>query len=187
MKTFEVKIVGTAPLLMHKFSEEAERSLEAQTKKARKDLGSDEEQAEQVAYRLDNGGLYLPGEAVYQATIKAAVGFKVKGARGKTYKDTAKGNLIVEPDCIPLSLNGNELREYLIDKRRVRVQRNAVMRVRPRLDEWEAQFTARIIDHEALPGEVLNAIFVAAGQAIGLLDYRPRFGRFMLIEFKEQK
>lgn len=183
MKTFRVKITGMAPLLMHRFSEEAEADLQAETKRSKKDPGTDEEQAEQGAYRLEDGALYVPAEAVYQAAVKAAVGFKVKGARGKTYKDAAKGNLIIEPEYIPLSADGNPIKEYVVDKRRVRIQRNAVMRCRPRVEEWEAEFEAQIINHEMLPAEVLNSILSHAGQTCGLLDYRPRFGRFMVSRF----
>jgi hypothetical protein len=182
MKTYTVTIQGVAPLLMHRMDAEAQAEIsregEAKVKAKKKDYGTIEQQAERGAYRLENGNLYLPGEAIYQAMVKAGAAFAVKGARGATYKGVVQGSATVTPDYIDLGVS-----EYAVDARTVRVQRNASMRYRPRLDEWQATFSVEVFDEDALPGEVLNAILQRAGQAVGILDYRPRFGRFMVTRF----
>jgi len=177
MQTFRARIEGLSPLLMHRFSEEAEKAVEEQIKTKKADHGTPEEEAERAAYRIDglNSELYLPGEAVYQSLVKAGVGFAVPGARGKTYKDSVKGMVVIQPECIPLGTD-----EYVLDSRRVRIQRGTCMRKRPRLDQWAAEFEVMILDEEALPPATLLAILQRAGQMVGVLDYRPRFGRFQV-------
>jgi hypothetical protein len=58
------------------------------------------------------------------------------------------------------------------------------MRSRPRLDAWQVQFEVSVLDADAIPDEVLLQVLQDAGQKVGVLDYRPRFGRFMVTEFK---
>ena len=108
-----------------------------------------------------------------------AGGLKVKGGRGASYRAAIQGNLIVEPEYIDLGMS-----TYVVDTRRAKVQGRACMRSRPRLDKWQATFDATVLDSDAIPDEVLNQVFVEAGQKVGVLDYRPRFGRFMVTEFK---
>lgn len=183
MKTYTVTIQGVAPLLMHRMDAEAQAEIsregDAKVKAKKKDYGTIQDQAERGAYRLENRNLYLPGEAIYQAMVKAGAAFAVKGARGATYKGVIQGSATVTPDYIDLGVS-----EYAIDARTVRVQRNASMRYRPRLDKWQATFGVEVFDEDALPAEVLNAVLQRAGQAIGILDYRPRFGRFMVTRFE---
>jgi hypothetical protein len=180
MKTFAVEIVGSAPgLLMHKFDVEAEADVQAKVKKrARKD-DTPEAQAERGAYRMEDGTLFQPAEHIYQALCRAASLFQVAGQGKKTYKDAIKGNVLVEPACIPHGAT-----DYSIDSRRVRIQRGMAIRSRPHLPTWSLAFTLQLIDDDAVPGEVLNSILVAAGQSVGIGDYRPRFGRFIVTKFK---
>ncbi len=178
IKVYTAEIEGIAPLLMHRFDEGAQADLEQQVKKAKRDLGTPEDQAERAAYRLENGNLYLPAEAIYCAMVKAGAGVKIVGGRGKTYKASIAGNVNITPDYIDLGV-----KNYAIDRRKVKIQNRACMRSRPRLDEWRAAFKIEVFDEEAIPKEVLQAVLATAGQGIGLLDYRPRFGRFMVVKF----
>ena len=184
MKEYLVTIKGTAPLLMHRFDEEAQAQLMGEVKKAKTDPGTSAEQAERAAYRMVTGdqssNLYIPGEALYNAIVKASGGLKVKGGRGKSYKGSAQGNVNIVPEFIDLGTH-----KFEIDLRRVRVQSRACMRSRPRVDNWQATFTIQVFDDEAIPAEVVNEMIATAGQQVGLLDYRPRFGRFMVTEFRE--
>lgn len=180
MKTFEVEIEGAPPgLLMRKFSVEAETELEDEIKKTKRDHGTVEEQAEQAAYRDGDGHLCQPAEHIYQAMCKAAVEFQIKGRGKKTYKDSIKGNVLIEPDLIPHVAD-----DYLIDSRPARVIRARIMRHRPHLRQWRLAFTVQLIDGDAVPARVLNRILARAGESVGIGDYRPRFGRFTVTKFK---
>jgi hypothetical protein len=192
MKRFHVKIQGVAPLLMHKFSVEASAEISATVKKRKSGPPDPRDEAERGAYRLDpadgekKGQLCLPGEHFYQSMICAASGYQVQGQGKKTYKDPLKGNTFVEPEYIGLvNLGGVKLFEYKLDIRPVRIKAARINRSRPLIEEWVAEFDIVVTDEDAVPPAVLHAILVSAGQTKGVGDYRPRFGRFMVVKFEE--
>ncbi len=54
------------------------------------------------------------------------------------------------------------------------------MRTRPIFDEWTAVIEVEH-DDEILSEEQLHQVLVAAGQQVGIGDWRPRFGRFSVV------
>lgn len=192
MKRIHVKVRSTCPLLMHKFSTQASAQLAATVKKSKSGPPDPKEEAESGAYRLDptdgekQGQLCLPGEHFFQAMVMAAGGFQVQGKGKKTYRDAIKGNVYVEPDFMGLNtVAGNKLYNYTIDSRPARIKQARIIRNRPRLDEWVTEFDLITTDEDTVSPAVLNSILVNAGQTKGVGDYRPRFGRFLVEEFKE--
>lgn len=192
MKRFHVRVRGTTSLLMHKFSNQASAEVSATVKKRKSGPPDPKDEAEQGAYRLDpkngeaRGQLCLPGEHFFQSMVLAASGFQVQGQGKKTYKDAVKGHIYIEPDYIGLiDTGGKGLYDYEIDTRPARVKTGRINRSRPLLKHWVAEFNIVVTDEEAVPSSVINAILVSAGQTKGVGDYRPRFGRFMVEEFKE--
>lgn len=185
MYTVDTRIEGIAPgLLMHKFSDAAQVDMQKAVKKSGKQAPNAKDEAEAGAYRLDGPGgeLCQPGEHIYQTLCRAASDFAVKGKRGKTYKAAVKGNVVVEPEFI-----GHGVKDYEIDARPVRIQSSRVMRRRPYLRTWALAFQIRVLDEDALPLEVLQSILVKSGEAVGIGDYRPRFGRFIVTRFERAK
>lgn len=172
MKTIEVEIKGVAPLLQHRFPEE-EHGVSAS--KSKQKVYVPEEECKKSLYKDESGQIYQPSEHVLGALIKAGVQFKFEGK--KTYKEIIKGGILIEPDCIPLR------EDWVVDSRNVVVQRMRIMRYRPRFDMWTLKFKLCLLD-ENISVSDLNDILVRAG-TIGLGDYRPRFGRFMVTSFKE--
>ena len=71
--------------------------------------------------------------------------------------------------------------DYDIDTRRATVQRNAVLRSRPRLEKWAAKVELEI-DEEFIAEPTLRELMDIAGRIIGVGDFRPEksgpFGRF---------
>jgi hypothetical protein len=192
--TIEVEISGVVPLLMHKFSAAAEADLQGDVKKSVRKKETSEEAAEEVAYRLEpesgekKGKLYIPAEHVYQSMVKAASSFQVKGQGKKTYKDAVSGNVLIDPEFISLlDVEGKPCYDYEIDTRPVRIGKSRVMRHRPVIQKWRLKFTLKVLDDDALPESVANAVLVKAGESKGVADYRPRFGRFMVIKFEITK
>lgn len=170
----EVKIEGISPLLQHRFETE-----KADNKSKRK-VGSVDysQEAEKAIYRDDKGKIYQPASHIEGALMKAAVNFQITGKGKKTYKDLTK-MVIVEPFAIP-----HLQQVFKIDKRPVVINRARVVRYRPRFDKWSLEFTMTVIEDQ-LPLEVLEEIMEYAGRFIGIGDYRPRFGRFRIVEFKK--
>jgi len=164
---------------MHRFPE-SEGTIEAKSKRR---MGNPdyEKEVEQSLYKLPDGKIYQPATHIEGALIKAATGFQIAGKRKKTYKDLIKGSVFVFPDAIP-----HKIQKWIPDKRSVVVPatRGRIMRVRPRLDEWELSFTIEL-RNEQVPIEVVKQILDTAGNEVGIGDFRPRFGRFIVTEFKE--
>jgi hypothetical protein len=176
MARIEVTIQGVAPLLQHRYPSEKEETKITKVRGARD--YSDE--AEKALYKNPEGQIYEPSDHVLGALIKASTDFKITGRGKKTYKDLIKSAIIITPDAIP-----HKYQKWHVDRRAVVVQRARIMRERPMFDEWELSFEVETLD-EQLAVPALKEIFEQAGK-IGIGDFRPRFGRFMVTEFKEKK
>ena len=189
MVRVSVSIEGVAPgLLHHRFPEVVMAGLMNPVKLSGKAKATAEQEAELAAYRMETGGLCQPAEHIYSAMVRAASSFQVQGRGKMTYKDPVKGALLVEPEPIIALLTpaGKPIDKYEIDARPARIQRARVMRHRPCLREWRLDFKLLILEEETLPAEVANAILVKAGQTIGIGDYRPRFGRFVVRKWEQE-
>lgn len=176
MKTIEVEITGIAPLLQSRFPVE---DFGIGQSKAKKKVYNPQEEAEKKLYKNKNG-IYQPSEHIYQSMIRAAVDFKFEGK--KSYKDVITTGILVEPDEIPLITENS----YEIDTRPVVIQRARVLCWRPKFNKWKLQFNITILDDENISISVLKEILEKAGAAKGIGDYRPRFGRFMVTQFKAE-
>ena len=81
MAVFHVEIVGIRPLLMHRFGESAEESLRSNVRRIQLAKKLPREEAEEAAYRLPDGRLYLPSTMLQRAFVEAASDFKQRGER----------------------------------------------------------------------------------------------------------
>lgn len=168
----KVKIIGTAPLLMHRYPMEEQTSVKA----AKKDKIYDPKTDAESALYKDENGCYVPAVMVEAAMKKAATDFK----RGKSsYKDTVVSCVLIEDDKI--RLNKDTYDE--IDRRPVVVQRNRVVRSRPMFKNWELSFTINF-NEDRISSDIIKQILEEAGSSKGIGDYRPRFGRFKVEIFE---
>ena len=170
----DVTIVGTVPLLQHRFADEKQTD-EPKKVGGKRDYSGE---AELALYRLSDGTIYQPSTHLEGAMLKSAVKFQIGGRGKKTYKDLFKSAIIVSPDAI---VHKNQ--KWEVDRRAVIVNKGRVMRERPRFDKWELDFEIHVMD-EQIPTNMVNAILVDAGQYVGISDYRPKFGRFMVSKFE---
>ena len=174
MYEVQVKIESVSPLLMNRFAEEtAEEVIKRVTGKPV------QPEIAVSLYILPDGKIYQPATHIEGAFIKSAANFKITGKGKKTYKDLAKSSIFVEPDAIV-----HEIQEYGIDKRPVvnPTTRGRVIRARPILNKWALSFRIKVLDNQ-FPREVVKSILDYAGSSVGIGDYRPRFGRFMVTNF----
>jgi len=178
MKIIKCEIKGTAPLLQHKMSLEQEAQLESKTKKSVGQAKGDN--PESYLYLID-GKIYQPSEHIFQAIIKQLSSYKIQGRGKKTYKEIGKGSIGLTPEYI---LHNNQ--NYVIDSRTVVIPatKGRTIRKRPRFNDWSLNFTITLFNDD-LPSEVIKSALDDAGREGGLGDYRPRFGRFIVTEFKE--
>ncbi len=194
MYTVKVTIKGTAPLLQHKFGAIQEAAM---AKGSRKNTGSTDYSREwlDTMYTTKSSYLYQPAAHIEGALQKAAASFKVKGGRGKSWKDPIKAYVYVTPDEIlhlhdgqPIlaptaNLMENPSSIMSVSVMRCVVQRAAIARSRLMLAPgWELAFTVEVADDQVRP-EVLREVLEEAGRAVGIGDYRPRYGRFVTTGF----
>lgn len=170
-----VTIKGICPLLQHRFST-PEEDPKWTKQSGFKDYSKDVLRA---LYADEKGNPYQPADHIIGSMTKASTDFKIPGKGKKTYKDLIQSALSIYPDAIP-----HKIPKWVVDRRPVVIIRARIIRERPRFDEWELSFEINITD-EQLPVDAVRRILEHAGNRKGIGDFRPRFGKFMVTEFKE--
>lgn len=194
MYKVNIAIEGTAPILHHKFGGDLLTELQAGSKRK---TGSTDYSLEwmETMYAGADGYLFQPAAHIEGALVKAGSRFTIKGQKGRTYKDLTRAYAIVMPEEIPLHYDGQRIaapdESLLLDPRhplrvsvmRVVVQRSAVARARLEIAAgWQLAFMIDVVDDQLRP-EVLREILDEAGRAVGIGDFRPRYGRFQVTRF----
>lgn len=194
MYQIQTTIIGSAPLLQHRFALDTLQSLR---EGANRRTGSVDYHYEWLATMyVHDGTLVQPASHIEGALARAAAGFRVKGGRGRTYRDLIRAYVLVSPDAIrhywegqPLAAPGPELLTaptpaLCVNLQRVLVGRAAVARARLQINAgWQLTFTLTVNDDQIRP-EVVHTILVEGGRAVGIGDYRPRYGRFEVSAFQ---
>jgi hypothetical protein len=176
MRTISITIKGTCPMIQHQMVADVETT---KIRTGEKDYSMDWKKA---MYFDEKIGCYIPADHIYGTLAKAAVNFVITGRGKKTYKDLVKAAVLVNEEKIPLDKKEPDE----IDSRFVVVQRNRINRLRPKFnDGWQAKFSLSILD-EQFSTDALKDIIEYAGKFVGIGDFRPRFGRFEVIDFKEK-
>lgn len=192
MYTVEVEIQGVSPLLQHRYPVP---ELDTMSKGGKRQTGATDYTQEwrQYFYATPDGDLYQPASHLEGALTSAATSFKITGRRGKTYKDLFRAAVFVTPDTllhgmsVPDELDTDADKPLFLDVRPVVVNRARVVRIRPAFRAgWKLAFTLEVLDDQIAP-ELLNDVLTLAGRTVGIGDYRPRFGRFLISRFEVQK
>ena len=192
MYQVSTRVKGTSVMLQHRFPIP---SYEEMSSGGTKHTGAKDYSAEwkESLYVSEKGEIYQPANHFELAMVKAATNFKVTGKRGKSYKDLVSANVVIDPERIPFGivapdqLDTDADKPLYLDLRPVVIQRARVVRIRPAFKPgWELEFVINVLDDE-LPANMLQDILVLAGKTVGVGDYRPKFGRFSVVEFKVLK
>lgn len=171
------EIEGTAPFLFHRWSVDgvAAKSNAAKGSKAKK-----EDDLESYVYRDRAGVLCIPGEYFRMAVIAAAKFRQDPRSPRKSAMDLFKAGVVAIEELCTI---GSKEWDF-IDRRRVMVQRNGVTRCRPALASgWKVQVPLMVSLPEYIPPSLLNEVIQSAGRLIGVGDFRPTFGRFIVTGF----
>lgn len=188
MYAVNVEIEGIAPLMQHRYPVP---DLATLGKGNKKNTGATDYTQEWREYLYANaaGQIYQPSAHLEGALTKAATNFKVTGKRGKSYKDLFAGNVFIDPPEIlhgyqvPEELDADGDKPLYLDMRPVVVQRARVVRIRPTFKAgWKLAFTINVIDDD-INAETVNDVLTLAGKTVGIGDFRPKFGRFMVTKF----
>ena len=190
----QAKIRGTRPILFHSGAlvDPQNEFTQAIKKVSAKRPKTDADHAEIARleylgafYIGDGGKIVMPDVNLMATIIEGAKKFK-KGPAAKTGVYIDRHGVFDFPhkgDKLPKALW--ESKEF-VDRRRVTIQRNSIIRVRPRFNDWSCEFELELDE------EICNLVDVrqwleTAGNRSGLGDYRPIYGRFEVMKFKAEK
>lgn len=170
-ETLEVPIIGTTPLLMHRFSEKAKRQMldAMQGRKAPKQVKDPAAEFEAAFYRLEDGTPGFPVLAFKDATVGGARFY------GKDVTMTALKQYLffrgeVGDDGRALArINGEAtMREDV-----VRVGRGGTdLRYRPEFRQWSTTLTVTYVT-SALTRDSVLSLIDAGGMGVGVGEWRP--------------
>lgn len=185
MARVEVEIGGITPLLMNRFTDEAEVAVtNGHRPILRGEPKTPRECAKKTAYIDDNGLLYIPGPNIFAAIIDAGGFIKVRKTKLTTQKKSLiPASLIIEE--LVCSLNQSD---FEVDSRRVVIPSTggSIMRHRARIDDWAVSFTIQVNEEMSL--SLARELIDIAGNKVGIGDYRPfrrgPFGRFKVTSWK---
>jgi len=174
VETYYVKIIGTKPLLMH-----APTGLGDKPRLRRGEHLEPNVEAESYLYKDPEGKIVIPSVNVKACIREAGRNYRISGRR-TTFAAMIKAGIDIKPfPYIPLIHNG-----WVVDIRPVVVQRNRILRARPRFDNWALEFQIVNNDPTIIHMDTLKRILEDAGKYYGLGDFRPEYGTFRVEEFK---
>ena len=190
MILIRVEIEGMTPLLMNRFTEEAEVKISSGTSAAVKPKSklSPREQAERKAYADENGNLYLPGPNIFACLIQAGTFHKI----GKKAVTTLRSSLIPAGIALSEIVCPLNTKTFEVDSRSVVIPATGgrIMCHRPRLDSWALKFTLEV-DEDMFHPDFVRELVEDAGHKIGLGDFRPArkgpFGKFSITAWRAEK
>jgi len=175
MQSVKAKIVGIAPLLMNKFEMVNPDEKKVKRRDEQYDPKTD---AEKALYREEGIGCYAPSTWLEASLRETGKEFKASRGRG-TLKATVLASVFIDPEKIPL----NKQTYDEVDMRPVVIQRNRVVKGRPRFNSWELEFTINF-NEDRIKKDTLRQLLEEAGATKGIGDYRPKFGRFKVVSFE---
>lgn len=186
MKKLSFTIVGAAPLLMHNGRladrDDVYARKMSEITSNRKKTDADYEELNRLGFL---GGLYLDGNDepcipsyVFEACIIGKGGAARKERMGK---ESAAAFWCLED--APLIYDGPRKPEDLwenkefVSEAMVTISNNRIKRIRPIFKEWSAriivEFNEKLLDEDSV-----RRWIEVAGEQVGLMDWRPRYGRF---------
>lgn len=190
--SYEVTIRGAAPLIMHNGQSADPLSEYAQ---ALKTISSKRNKVESDYRRMAEleweAALYLDpddGRRIVLAghTLESCI---IDGSKRSKKGPTAKASVYVEGDGEFLvaghRVSVDEIKgkpEYRLSTG-VRVAKARIIRTRPLFRDWSARFRVTLMSALADKADVERWIR-DAGLYVGIGDWRPRYGRFELIDFQ---
>jgi hypothetical protein len=192
-ETVEVTLKGTSPLLQHRFSEDAEASLDKATRRVKLQEMTAREAAERTCYRLPNGILYMPTQAPLSAILNVAGNHKMRGSR-KSLRYVIPGAVRVTDDTAAL-FNPDTMeaiKDFEVDSRPITIPstKGRVMRHRAKIERWQMTFSLRINTGIIGTDDVMK-LLVEAGDLCGIGDFRPQcrgpFGCFIVTKMDKLK
>lgn len=173
----EVEIVGTDPMLMHRYDIADVKSKEG-AKKGSKEKKTDN--LEGMVYRNSDREIVFPG-INFKACLREAAKFKQDPrSPRKSLRDMIRAAIKVPNDAS----FGTKDWDFE-DQRPVVIKQSRITRTRPAMKVgWKLMYEIHVLLAEYVTEELLHELCVDAGRLIGLGDFRPDFGCFRVTRFE---
>lgn len=192
LSKISIHIEGVSPLIQNSIDKAnpfhpATKALKALTSKRKKS----EEDLEEIMRREWEAGMYRDAAGPYVPSLWVESMIRDGAKKNKNGKKVTAA-LLTEVDRFYVEYDGPKGLEEMwadgrfLDYRAVTVQRAKTMRARPKFDAWALTFDVLVNANELDPAEVQQALD-NAGMLVGLGDYRPKFGRFVVRQFDVQE
>lgn len=182
-RTYTIK--GVSPLVMHneQLADPLNRWTRALKGVSKKRTKTDDDLLEMSRIEWMGGlywdesiGIHVPERCLERMLRDAA-------AKTKRGKDVVSGLIVVEPASLVYKGPKVPAELWEMDAFRLRasvgVQKSRVIRTRPIFREWALSFTVNYDENVLDPGDI-DGFLDVAGRLIGLLDWRPKHGRFIV-------
>lgn len=137
-----------------------------------------EEEAKAGLYIVD-GNYCVPGIGVRNAMVAVASDWKPLTGKKRGNLQSTIAHITVEPEFLVIcDQKGKPKKTYEIDTRRAVIQRQGILRSRPKFKDWTVTFDV-VYDDAFLPleeesiRELFTGLLNDAGKRRGLGDYRP--------------
>lgn len=169
-ETMEVPIVGTSPLIVHRFSEKAKRQMldAMQGRKTPKQAKDPEAEYQAALYRFADGGSGIPVIAFKAATVGGARFYQSVTMRELKQFLFMRGEIGVDGQALARIDGEHHLREDV-----VRVGRGGTdLRYRPEYTNWRTTLTVTYVTSALTRASVLSLID-AGGMGVGVGEWRP--------------
>jgi hypothetical protein len=185
----EVTITGTADILFHRWQT---GSIEAKAAAAKGSVAKKTDDLESYVWRNENNVICLPGEYLRGTLIDSKNGAakyrQDPRSPRKSALDLFKASIISLTNLAPLTKADGEsaMAWDYVDQRRVTIQRAGITRSRPAfLAGWSATVAFMCQSPNYIPRHMLIETLNTAGRLVGVADFRPTFGRFVVSGWKE--
>lgn len=191
MEHLTFKIRGVAPLVMHNgqladpLNKYAKGIKEISSKRSKTE--SDYEAMARLEFL---GGLYLSqndGPCIPGYVLEGMLIGKGGAARKQRQGKQAAAGVFCDVDSFLLEYDGPRDSEELWQDEQFRLRvpavvgQSKIMRTRPMFREWTATVSVCVLEDLVNPKDVILWMGIA-GREVGLMDWRPKFGRFEVVE-----
>lgn len=154
----------------------------------------DSQDWKKTIYFKEGVGVYLPAMCFESSLKNAAKQFKIGSSGRANASKFIDSGLFCVDEMLPFLVDNKPI--MTLDDKRITVDKRSVknpatrmrnMRYRAKFDEWMSTFRIIVSADDYLPEKLLQDIITYAGLYVGVGDFRPKFGRFVLVSMKEVK
>lgn len=189
-KKYKIKILGTTQMLQNRMSRELSQEIK-QIPRGQIDKW-EEQNWKRKAYTIiiDNQEhYYFPDEVVQATLINACRKYRIPPPKdiGRTWTDYVKSSVLIEGNSIIETKEPEPLGKMVNGNPSSTKKSSRVYKVRPMFDKgWKCEIT--LIDLQAnLDVQTIGKLFTHAGNFVGICDWRPIYGRFVVEKVTEVK